>query len=76
MLRDGALLIVAALAIGVPLGVAASRELSSQLYDVQTADPWTLTFVAVVLGFVALLAAIRPARQACRIDPILLLRHE
>ena len=76
VLRDAALLIVPALAIGMPLGVAVSRQLSSQLYGVDTGDPSTLTFAVVVLALVAVLAALRPARKACRIDPIFLLRHE
>ena len=49
VLRDSAALILPGLAIGVPLGIAASQPLSSQLFDVQTNDPWTLASVALVL---------------------------
>jgi ABC-type antimicrobial peptide transport system permease subunit len=76
VLRDGASLILPALAIGIPLGVAASRPLSSQLYGVQAGDPWTLASVALLLAVVAVLATLRPARAASRIDPIALLRSE
>ena len=76
VLRDSAALVLPGLAIGVPLGIAASRPLSSQLFDVQTNDPWTLASVALVLAAVGLLATLKPARTASRIDPIALLRNE
>jgi ABC-type lipoprotein release transport system permease subunit len=43
---------------------------------VETHDPWTLASVALVLAVVALLATLRPAQRASRIDPIALLRSE
>jgi ABC-type antimicrobial peptide transport system permease subunit len=61
VLRDCAWLVVPALAIGLPLGRAASGALSSQLYDVQPGDPLTLASVALLLAAVALLATLRPA---------------
>jgi predicted permease len=76
VLRDSAGLVLPGLAIGVPLGIAASRPLTSQLYGVETHDPWTLASVALVLTVVALLATFRPAQKASRIDPIALLRSE
>lgn len=76
VLGDGARMLVPALAIGIPLGVAASRLLSSQLYDVGVGDPWILVTASVLLSIVALGAAYRPARTASRIDPTALLRHE
>ncbi|HEX5474985.1 MAG TPA: ADOP family duplicated permease [Vicinamibacterales bacterium] len=76
VLRDSLLLLVPALAAGVPLGVASIRPLSSQLYEVRPFDPWTLIGVTVLLVGVTLLATLRPARAASRIDPIILLRAE
>ena len=76
VLKDGAYLVLPALAIGVPLGIAASRPLSSQLYGVRIGDIGTLFSVAALLVVVALLATLNPARGASRIDPIVLLRHE
>jgi predicted permease len=76
VLRDGALLVAPALAIGLPVGLTASRALSSQLYGVQPGDPWTLASVAVLLTIVALVATLRPAQTASSIDPIVLLRAE
>jgi predicted permease len=76
VLREGAWLLVPALAIGIPLGVAASRQFASQLYGVQSGDAWTLASVVLVLAIVALVGTFRPARNASRIDPIALLRSE
>jgi putative ABC transport system permease protein len=76
ILRDGVKLVLPSLSIGIPLGVIASRPLSSQLYDVPTSDPWTLTSVALLLTVFACVATIRPALTASRIDPIALLRSE
>jgi ABC-type antimicrobial peptide transport system permease subunit len=76
ILRDAARILAPALAIGIPAGIALSRSLSSQLYRVEPRDPWTLVATAVVLSVVALGAVFRPARNASRIDPTALLRHE
>jgi predicted permease len=76
VLLDSAALVLPGFAIGVPLGIVASGLLSSQLYGVETGDPWTLMSVALLLSVVAVLATLRPARTASRIDPIALLRNE
>ena len=76
VLRGCAALVLPGLAIGVPLGIAASRPLATQLYGVQPGDPLTVAAVALVLGVVALVATLRPAQRASRIDPIALLRSE
>jgi predicted permease len=76
VLRDSAALVVPGLAIGVPLGIAACRPLAPQLYGVESADPWTLACVALVLSVVTVIATVRPAQAAARIDPIDLLRNE
>ena len=76
VLRHSAALVLPGLAIGVPLGMAASQPLSSQLFGVEPDDPWTLASVALVLATVGLVATLKPARTASRIDPIALLRNE
>ena len=76
VLRDAMTIVCAALVCGIPLGVAASRLFSSQLYGVTPADPWTLSAVAVALVAVTIAAASKPARAAAQIDPLVLLRHE
>jgi len=76
VLRDGAVIVAPALAVGLPAAVAISRLLASQLYGVDARDPWTLASVTVLLSAVAMGAAFRPAWLASRIDPATLLRHE
>jgi predicted permease len=76
VLRDGAMLVVPALAVGLPIGAVLTRPLSAQLYAVEPGDPWTLTMVAITLLLVGVVATLRPARTASRIDPVALLRAE
>jgi len=67
-------------AIGAVIGCVAAygvgQLLSSQLFEVNAADPETFLGVAVLLAFVALLACYLPARRATRVDPMTALRHE
>jgi ABC-type antimicrobial peptide transport system permease subunit len=76
VLGDSCAIVAASLAIGVPLGVAVSRPLSSHFYGVPIYDPWTIVGVAILLATIALLSALKPARKASRIDPLLLLHNE
>ena len=76
VLRDTAALVGMALAAGMPIGVAATRPLTSQLYGIQADDPSTLVAVALVLILAAALATLRPARAALKTDPLVLLRND
>lgn len=76
VLRDGLRLVVPALAVGLPLGIAVSRLVSSQFYNVSANDPTTLVAVSVLLALISLVATFRPARAASRIDPLVLLRND
>jgi ABC-type antimicrobial peptide transport system permease subunit len=50
--------------------------LSSVLYGVSPADPWTYAGTALALAAAVLAASWLPARRAARIDPIAALRWE
>ena len=76
MLAMGARLVLAGLALGIPVSLASSRLLRSQLFGVQAADPLLYAAVAVVLALVALAACYLPARRAAAVDPMLALRQE
>jgi putative ABC transport system permease protein len=76
VLRHSGSLVGLALCVGVPLSLAATRPLSSQLYGLRPDDPQTITAVILLLLAVAFVAAIRPARSAARVDPIVLLRAD
>jgi putative ABC transport system permease protein len=76
VVRQGMLLTLAGLAIGLVAALVSSPVLRSLLFGVNAADPWTFAFVAVFLGSVALFASYVPARRASRIEPLIALRHE
>jgi putative ABC transport system permease protein len=59
---------------GVALTLAGGRLVSGLLFSVDAADATTLAAMAVVLGAVAVLATVVPARRALRIDPVVALR--
>jgi predicted permease len=66
--------------VGLALGLAVAGMLTpflaSQVYGVAPRDPLTFLTAAMVLGGVAALASLLPARRAIRIDPMLALRQE
>lgn len=62
--------------IGVGASLACTRLPRSQLFGVQDADPLAYAIVAVVLGFVTLVACYFPARRAAGVDPMVALRQE
>jgi predicted permease len=67
-------------AIGLALGFGAAwwlgRYVQGQLYGVAAADFSTILLAGIVLGIVAAMAAIVPARRASRIAPMSALRDE
>jgi predicted permease len=73
ILREGLLVVVSGLAVGLVGAIAVGRAMQSQLYGVGTADPLVLGVVTLALMSVALLACAVPARRAARIDPVVAL---
>jgi predicted permease len=76
VLRDGLVVAVSGVVIGSVAAWSLGRALVSLQYGVTITDPLTWTIVVGVLGLTALLASWRPAQQAMRADPVLLLREE
>lgn len=76
VMRECARLTVLGLAIGVPLALASSRFLESQLFDVPPADGTTVLTAMAVLAVVAVAAGYAPARRAVKISPVRALRYE
>jgi ABC-type antimicrobial peptide transport system permease subunit len=67
-------------AIGIAAGslcaLAATKLLSSMLYQVAPTDPMTYAGVCIVLGSAVFLACYIPARRAMRVDPMIALRFD
>jgi ABC-type antimicrobial peptide transport system permease subunit len=61
---------------GVAAAYRARRAVASMLFGLTAADPLTYAVVAGVLVAVTLLAALRPAHRAARVDPMVALRAE
>jgi len=76
MMRQGGVLVLYGIAVGVVASAALTRFLSSMLFGVTPTDPATFVFVVVLLVGVSLLACWIPARRAMNVDPIIALRHE
>jgi predicted permease len=75
-LRQGAVLVVAGLVLGMLFALWAGRLVKSYLYQVQPLDGWTYAAVVVLLLMVGILAALIPARRAASVEPIEALRDE
>jgi predicted permease len=76
VIGEGLALTLVGAAIGTAGGLALTRFLSSLLYGVRSADPFTFVVVPIVLTGVAVTACYVPARRAMRVDPMVALRYE
>ena len=69
-------IVAISLVVGLVGAFAATRLLSSLLYNVGASDPFTFVAIVLLVSGVAFLAAWLPARRATRVDPIIALRAE
>jgi len=76
ILRQGVVLTLAGLGIGLVIAVWATRLLSALLFNVGANDPLTFSGVASLLFAVAVVACFIPARRATKVDPLTALRYE
>jgi predicted permease len=76
IVKQGGMLILLGLVIGLSLAFAATRLVASLLFGVTAKDPITFGAVAVLLAIVALLACYVPALRATKVDPMDALRCE
>ena len=74
--RESAAVVGIGLFIGIGGALATARMFASLLFGVGPGDPAALTAALVVLGTVALIATLLPARRAARVDPVVALRAE
>lgn len=76
VMRQAGLMLIAGLAVGTGLALAAGKLVGRFLYGVSPQDSWTLAVAPALLLAVGLLAAYLPARRAANVDPMEALRAE
>ena len=76
VLSQGMKPVLAGLAVGLALSVAAGHFLAAQLYEVSPQNPWLLAATALLLTFVGGLACAIPSVRAISINPVEALRAE
>jgi predicted permease len=76
ILRQGMMPVIIGLGVGIAAALALGRLLTSQLYQISPHNPVLLIATVLMLGLVALLACLLPARRATQVDPIQALRTE
>ena len=76
IVRRGAVVASAGIAIGAIAGLFLTRLLTSMLNDVKPTDPAVFGVNAAIVLFVAMAACYLPARWAGRVDPAVVLRND
>jgi putative ABC transport system permease protein len=76
ILRGSMVMVLAGLAIGLPLMIAGGRAIAALLYGVGSHDFLLLGSAMAVLAAVGIAASALPALRASRIDPLVALRSE
>jgi len=75
IVKDGATLAIAGIALGFAFAFAAIRYASHAIVPLPDIDAVTFVTVPVILAAVVLLACYLPARRAARVDPLVVLRN-
>ncbi len=76
ILGQGMRLTLVGVVIGLGAALGLTRLMSSLLFGIGSADPWTFASVAVLLLGVAAVACYLPARRAMNLDPVAALRQD
>jgi putative ABC transport system permease protein len=76
VMKQGALLTLLGIAVGVLGAFALTRLMASLLFGVRPTDALTFISVSALLATVALCASFIPAQRATKVDPMQALRHE
>jgi predicted permease len=74
ILREGGVLVVIGLLLGVGGAFFAARVIQGLLFGVEPHDPVTLIGVALMMAAIGIVACWIPARRAARIDPAITMR--
>ena len=70
VIREGTVLVIGGLLLGMGGAVALRRAIEGQIYGVGPMDPWVIGTVTLGLTAAALAACVAPARRATQIDPV------
>ena len=76
VLREGLMMAMAGVAVGIPAAYAMTRTFAALLFGVKPTDLFTYVASASGLIALALAASYVPARRAASVDPIVALRTE
>jgi putative ABC transport system permease protein len=76
VLRQGVVLALAGVGIGLAISFALARVIVSLLFDVRPTDWISFSVATLVLLCAAILASYVPARRATKVDPLVALRYE
>ncbi len=74
VLREGLIVTVAGLAVGLTASFLFARSMSAFLFGIAPHDRFTFTAVPALLVVVAAIACAMPARRAARVDPVEVLK--
>ena len=76
IMKEGAQLALAGIALGLAAAIAVTRVLSQELYGISPADPITYLTVAAITVVVTMAACAVPTYRAMQVDPVIALRQE
>jgi predicted permease len=76
VVRESLGLLGVGVAVGLPVTLALTRVVRSELFGLSAADPLTLAGAIAVVGAMTVVAAWWPARRAAQVDPMVALRWE
>jgi putative ABC transport system permease protein len=76
VMREGLVLTLAGVAIGLPLAFVTVRTLRTLMFGVSATDPATFAAVTVLFLLLGPAAGIIPARRAAAVDPAIALRSD
>jgi putative ABC transport system permease protein len=76
IMKNGLILVLTGIAIGIASAVVLTRFLTTLLFGVTPTDSATFIVVSFVFFAIAMIASLIPALRATRVDPLVALRYE